>query len=133
MSEAAFNPNRHYDPLTVDALVQRYPVRGATSADKAKAAKLLSDRGVDDKEIADLLGTSERNVGRWIYEFEVAPLPPIAEWAQREDWPRCRSDAHEMTPDNMVRKGYDRNGQQLFTCRMCIRAGMAKRSVLHDR
>jgi transposase-like protein len=130
---AAFDPNYHYDPLTVDALVQRYPVRGATTADKAKAAQLFSDRGVDDRDIAVLLGTSERNVGRWVNEFDVASLPPIAEWAQREDWPRCRSGAHEMTPDNMVRKGYDRNGQQLFTCRMCIRAGTAKRSVMHDR
>jgi hypothetical protein len=129
-----FDPNFHYDPLTVDALVQRYPVRGATTADKAQAAKLLSDRGVDDGDIAMMLGSSERNVGRWINEFEVAPLPPIAEWAQREDWPRCRSGQHEMTPDNMVRKGFDRYGNQLFTCRMCIRAGAAREGVvLHDR
>jgi hypothetical protein len=128
-----FNPNFHYDPLTVDALVQRYPVRGATTADKAQATKVLSDRGVDHRDIAMLLSTSERNVLRWANDFDVAPLPPIAEWAQREDWPRCRSGQHEMTPDNMVRKGFDRYGQQLFTCRMCIRFGTARRSVLHDR
>lgn len=115
-----FNPNRHYDPLTVDALVQRFPVAGATPADRAQAAKILADRGWDNGQIAMLLRSTERHVGHWVNHTEVVPQPPIAEWADREDWPLCSKGLHELTPDNLIRKGFDRKGRQIQICRMCV-------------
>lgn len=104
--------SREYDPLTVDALVQRYPVKGASTADLAQAAKKLHDRGLERQEIAEQLRISSRSVTRLI-DTDVWPMGEIPEWAWREDWPLC-TRGHEQTPDNV-----DRGGR----CRMCPRGG----------
>ena len=108
--------NFFYDPLVADALVQRYPVPGASTADKAAAAKKLWDRGLQAEQIAVHLKVSSRQVTRFINDMDVMPLPPIPEWASRDDWPRCKN-GHELTPDN-VRNVKVRN-RTYERCRQC--------------
>jgi hypothetical protein len=90
-----------YDPLVADALVQRFPVPGASTADRAAAAKKLRDRGFEIEYIAMILGVNKRTVQRYIYSTDVAPMPPIAEWTN-QSWPVCPQGEHEMSPDNVM-------------------------------
>ena len=97
-----------YDPLTVDALVQRNPVQGATTADLAQASKKLWDKGLEPAQIALQLRTTPRHINR-LLDIEVVPMGEIPEWATRDDWPVCNA-GHEQTPDNINSAG---------RCRMC--------------
>lgn len=53
------------DPLTVDALVQRYPVPGATNADRRAAALLLLGKGWTTEDIGTVLRVSPDTVNKW--------------------------------------------------------------------
>ena len=53
------------DPYIVDALVQRYPVPGASPADRKAAAQILRDRGRTNDEIGIILRVQTGTVNKW--------------------------------------------------------------------
>lgn len=89
----------YYDPLNVDALVQRYPLPGASNADKAAAAQHFHRRGYETDWIATVLRAKRNTVDKWLHrdvrpipEDGIIPAPPPAD--------KCRN-GHPRTPDNI--------------------------------
>ena len=111
-----YDPTIHYDEMVVDALVQRYPVEGASTADNAAAVQRLTQRGWEASQIASLLKITERSVDR-MKTLDIEPLPPIPDWVEKQ-WPTCKH-GHELSPDNLVKRYYGREGKSYQGCRMC--------------
>jgi hypothetical protein len=116
---------RQFDPLNVEALVQRYPLSGASEADKARAAQIFHEQGRTIEWISAVLKEPiEDRVYRWVHELELEPMPEeIPEWAG-EDFPLCRNGLHQMTPANqwVNSKGHKK-------CLECIEARMERRRL----
>lgn len=111
-----YNRNRHYDPLVVDALVQRFPVPAAAPADRCAAAKQLHERGYSSEQIGSWLGCDPRQVTRMVHQCTVEPLPEPMEIPEGS-WPSCRN-GHELSPDNVyVRRKFGRPFTECVTCR----------------
>ena len=53
------------DPFIVDSLVQRYPVKGATPAEKREAAAILAEHGRSNEEIAIILRVDNQTARHW--------------------------------------------------------------------
>jgi hypothetical protein len=83
-----------YDPLTADALIQRYRVPGATKADYAGAVHLLLGQGWSVGAIAIRLQISDRTVQRYRDEVEAVP-DKVVTATYSDDLCNCKS--HEYT------------------------------------
>lgn len=57
------------DPLVVDALIQRFPVPGATQADRRAAALLLLSRGCSTEDIGIRLRVQPDTVNKWAERY----------------------------------------------------------------
>lgn len=81
-----YNPNRHYDELTADALAQRYKFVGKVApADKVRAVQILYERGYNASQIAMRLNTTDRNVLR-MRRTEVSPMPEFPDdWSEDDE------------------------------------------------
>lgn len=125
-----YNRNRHYDPMVVDALVQRFPVPGAAPADRCAAAKALAAMGYSYEQIGVRLDTGARQAQRMIHEQIVAPLPEPIEIPEGS-WRNC-CNGHELSPDNIyMRQRYGRPYLECVTCRRAHQNGKnAKRRVV---
>lgn len=66
---------RFFDPLVVDALVQRFPVPGASVADRTAAAIRMHDRGWALDDIAAILRVSKSNLKKMLDRGDVLPWP----------------------------------------------------------
>ena len=100
-----------YDPFDAESLVLGFRVPNVGTAEKAAAAKKLTDMGLDQGRIAVMLDVSERTVSRFVNQFEVVPLPPVEDEDWGDDWPTCKN-GHTQTPDNVGTGG---------RCKMCQR------------
>jgi hypothetical protein len=92
---------RFYDEFVVESIVARFPVPGASSADRAAAVQELIRRGLGPEEIGNRMHICRRHIER-LATMQVAPLPPIPAWTDRE-YPRC-AEGHELSPDNVYRR-----------------------------
>ena len=54
------------DPVVVDALVQRFPVPGASPADRRAAGLILLARGWSTEDIGVLLRVQRDTVNKWV-------------------------------------------------------------------
>lgn len=78
MSRRSYNSLRHYDECIAQAIVQRYPIVGKPGfADRARAAQIMADRGMNDTEIADRIGCTDRSAFR-LRRADIEPLPELA-------------------------------------------------------
>ena len=111
-----------YDPFIVDALVQRFPVAGATIADKIRAAQVMHSNGRPIEFISMVLRVHEERTRHWIYKTKVEAMPDeIPDWADQE-FPLCRNKLHHMTPTNQkpTAKG--------VRCRACYTEAMRRKN-----
>jgi len=53
------------DPLTVDALVQSFPMPGATGGERRAAAIIMLDRGWSAERISLVLRVPRETVNKW--------------------------------------------------------------------
>jgi hypothetical protein len=114
----AYNPRKHYDPIVVDSLLQRYRVNGPAPADLIKACQILADRGYSQQEIADRLAVHTNVV--WAALRRRIPLQPLPDI---DAIPKCRKGLHDMVGDTVMVKKYRKNGNvhEWTTCRACLR------------
>lgn len=99
-----------FDPFVRDSLLQRFPVPGATRADKAAAAQELSRRGMPLGTIMAWLRLTERYALR-LLDTTVYPMPALDEDEDIPDeWPRC-GRGHELEPTNRTSRGRCRTCQ----------------------